>query len=158
MTVSDQIIGSAFVATAVAVFTYYALWVLVTVRPLPLAAGAAALAANLHTPRGKRAHSHASPSLPAPQPWYPPTHPLQSFFLDRWWAIYLPALALSAGVALTGAYIASALLCKKKKPAASPVAPAAPSPAPAAPAPKPASAAKPKPASPAARAKSNKRK
>ena len=35
MTVSDQIIGSAFVATAVAVFTYYALWVLVTVRPLP---------------------------------------------------------------------------------------------------------------------------
>ncbi len=111
MGATDKVIGTAFVTTAVVVFTYYLLWLLVgsgVVRSVHIGAAVA--------PRGV-----PSPPLAPPQPVPVFSTTLGFLFpFHRDWAIWIPAVLISVAVAVAGLFIATSLLCKKKKAAAAP--------------------------------------
>lgn len=116
-----MIVGTLFVTVAITVFVYYTTWVIVLVRLQP------------HNFLG-RARSDLCPRtaslnrIPCPsqyQPFLASDHALQHFFLDRKWAMLLPAGALAGAVAVAGLFIASVLCAGKKKAPAAPAAEAA---------------------------------
>lgn len=88
------------------VFLYYTVWTLLMVPPPSI-------------PPIIPSTPHVPPPLTRPgQPFVDPTHPLQSLFPPRVWAIRIPVILLLLGGAVVGSFLSVVMIRSNRKKAA----------------------------------------
>ncbi|KAK1052033.1 Dolichol phosphate-mannose biosynthesis regulatory protein [Friedmanniomyces endolithicus] len=99
----DKLVGASMLVVASAVFLYYTIWTLLLVRyartPLPVES-------EIKT---------YSRMLTLPQPFVDPTHPVQSLFPPRVWAIRIPVILLLLGGAVVGSFLSVVMIRSNRK-------------------------------------------
>jgi dolichyl-phosphate mannosyltransferase polypeptide 2 regulatory subunit len=109
---SDKLLGSAMLAAAAFVFTYYTTWALFLVRPFPL-----------HRLRALAPLSSAQSLLKLrilkgianKQPFLEPSNSLHNYFPAREWAVRLPAFLLLSGVGAIGLFFGKVMMNEARK-------------------------------------------
>jgi dolichyl-phosphate mannosyltransferase polypeptide 2 regulatory subunit len=109
---SDKLLGSAMLAAAAFVFTYYTTWALFLVCPFPL-----------HRLRTLAPLSSAQYILPLciarrvadKQPFLEPSNSLHNYFPAREWAVRLPAFLLLSGVGAIGLFFGKVMMNEARK-------------------------------------------
>jgi dolichyl-phosphate mannosyltransferase polypeptide 2 regulatory subunit len=106
--VTDKVLGLTMLAVAAVIFTYYTLWVIITVSYQRLSCRS--------SPAPRPA---PSPVLDPPsfllQPFVDADHPLQAYFPERKYAIMVPTIALVSVFAVAGTFIGMVMINSGKK-------------------------------------------
>ena len=106
----DKLLGAALMAFSAALFVYYTAWTVVTVR----LSGIEAICIVMGVHRARLKGWLSRPLLPPPpppvaQPFLPPSHDLQRFFIDRWYAVAIPAGLIVLLLVFVSTFILSVL-------------------------------------------------
>jgi dolichyl-phosphate mannosyltransferase polypeptide 2 regulatory subunit len=109
---SDKLLGSAMLAAAAFVFTYYTTWALFLVRPFFLSAHTiSALQPLLNT----FYVSVLQRGIANKQPFLEPSNSLHNYFPAREWAVRLPAFLLLSGVGAIGLFFGKVMMNEARK-------------------------------------------
>jgi dolichyl-phosphate mannosyltransferase polypeptide 2 regulatory subunit len=115
----DRLVGLAMLIIASTVFAYYTVWTLLMVRTVlpPLSLSTKTVQTPPPTKGIQIKHTKLTPHPPK-QPFVDDSHPIQSLFPPRVWAIRIPVILLLLGGAVVGSFLSVVMVRSNRKRAA----------------------------------------